>query len=151
MWNSACCFLLTPYSHTVESGRWAINLLATTPDTNTTFIDRTMQDALLEWYLQNSTNAIRPYQYRARCQGPYCYEHCPDSLGPSPLVANSWPLEAKVSIAVVILAVSVICLIMKLIFFIWLQGLERKQDVFLHSLGDNIETGQSLLEVSFAV
>ena len=107
-----------------------------------------MQDALLEWYLQNSTNLIRPYQYQARCQGPYCYEHCPDSLGPSPLVANTWPLEAKVSIAVIILAVSIFCLIMKLAFFIWLQYLERRQEVFLHSQEDKTKSGQSLLEVS---
>ena len=50
---------------------------------------------------------------------------------------------------VVILATTIICLIMKLAFFIWLRYLERKQDFFLHSLGDNVETGQSLLEVSF--
>ena len=146
--NSTRNLLPTPNRHTVESGQWAANLLATTPETNTTLIDHTMQDALLEWYLQTSTNPNRPYQYRAHCQGPYCYEHCPDSLGPSPHVANSWPLGAKVFIVVVILAMTIICLIMKLAFFIWLRYLERKQDFFLHSLGDNIETGQSLLEVS---
>ncbi len=72
------------------------------------------QGALLDWYAGVNTSTINPYQYRATCQGPYCYTgECPDSLTLLNVGQNNWPIWSKVVIAGLIVGLSIISLFMK--------------------------------------
>ena len=73
-----------------------------------------MQGALLDWYMRIDNSNINSYQYRATCQGPYCYPGvCPDTLTLTPAGQNNWPPWSKVLIACLIMGLSVISLFMK--------------------------------------
>ena len=136
------------HSHTIASGRWNTSLLALNPSKqNSTSRDITIHDALLEWYLVKNTSRTSPYQFRANCQGPYCYDRCPDSIDLSSLMSNNWHPGAKVAIAVVIIGIAAICLLMKMLFVIWLFWLERKQDAYLDSLEVDLENDEGVLQV----
>ena len=89
-------------------------------------------------------------QFLDFCQGPYCNEQCPDEFILGELTSNNWPVWAKLTISTAILSIGVVCLIMKILFYLWLYRLEKKQDDYLESLDMGLEEadeGQTQLMV----
>lgn len=74
---------------------------------------------------------------------------CPDRLELGELTSDNWPLWSKIVIAVLVIGVAVVCMVVKVMFMVWVCWLERKQDAYLDSLeGD--EEQRDVLQVRSA-
>ena len=65
--------------------------------------------------------------------GFHCNSQCPDELLLSELTSNNWHVGVKSTIAVLIIGLSVICVLIKLTFVVWLYHLEKKLNNYLQS------------------
>lgn len=66
--------------------------------------------------------------------GVLCNRQCPDMLRLGELTSNRWHLGVKLSIVLLVVGIAAICLIIKVMFAIWLCVLEKKLKYYLHSL-----------------
>ena len=66
--------------------------------------------------------------------GTLCNRECPDKLLLSGLTSNNWHLGVKIFIVVVIIGISITCVIIKLLFALWLYVMEKKLNDYLHLL-----------------
>lgn len=69
--------------------------------------------------------------------GVLCNSQCPDELRLGDLTSNDWHIGIKIGIAVLVIGIAFFCVIMKLVFWLWLYRLEKKQTDYLHSLDDD--------------
>ena len=63
--------------------------------------------------------------------GVLCNSQCPDELRLGELTSNNWHTGAKVFIAFIIIIPAVVCIIIKVIFRLWLFQLEKEQKEYL--------------------
>ena len=95
----------------------------------------------MEWLESGDT----PVYFRDSCTGPYCNENCPEQFDLGQLTSNNWPLGLKIIIVLVIVGATVLCMILKFIFGVWLFRLNWKQNSYLDTLGtDEIEAEDKL-------
>ena len=125
------------HRHTIEPGRWNLPLAN----------GYSIRKAIRYWY--NNLSQSDQKQFLDSCEGPYCNEECPESFTLGELTSNNWPIGVKIVIAIIIVAIGMVCMFMKFLFKIWLFWLEKKQDNYLDSLDVDLETGESYLAVSF--
>ena len=107
-----CYHCLTSFRHRVQSGVWSSHVLA--------YYDGqgyTIRDAIHYWYW-NVSDTEEGVAFRDACSGPHCSSTCPEEfiLG-GEYVAGGWSTGAKISIAVIVLTIAVICLLMKVCMF----------------------------------
>ena len=101
----------------------------------------TIREALTEWLGSGDT----PVYFRDSCTGPQCNEECPEEFVQGELTSNNWHLGLKITIAVLIVSVTVLCVVMKFIFGVWLFRLNWKQNSYLDTLDtDEIEAEDKL-------
>ena len=65
--------------------------------------------------------------------GSHCNSQCPDELLLGELTSNNWHIGVKSTIAVLIVGISIISVLIKLTFAIWLYHLEKKLNDYLRS------------------
>ena len=89
---------------------------------------------------------------RDNCQGPHCNDICPEMFILGELDSNSYLPSSKVMLVLVVVGVAVFCILMKMIFVVWLWRLEWKQQLYLWSLGNESYTAdiETALQVSVA-
>ena len=52
--------------------------------------------------------------FRDVCSGPHCSKMCPEELIlEEDSTAEAWPTDVKITIAVIVLTIAIICLLMK--------------------------------------
>ena len=83
------------------------------------------------------------------CAGPYCNEQCPEQFTLGEITTNDFPLYAKIIVAMLIVGLAVACLVMKLVFHLWIVHLEHKYGLFLDKLreGDSLDRLQVCVRV----
>ena len=72
---------------------------------------------------------------------------CPEEFTQGELTSNNWHLGLKIIIAVLIVGVSVLCVVMKLIFGLWLCWLNWKQNTYLDTLDADEDEAEDKLQV----
>ena len=65
------------------------------------------------------------------CPGVLCNSQCPDELRLGELTSNKWHTGLKIFIALLIVIPAVGCIIIKVLFRLWLLQLEKKQEEYL--------------------
>lgn len=81
-------------------------------------------------------------------QGVLCNSQCPDELRLGELTSNNWHMGIKIFISVLIIGLAVLCVVIKIVFILWLILLEKKQGNYLTSLDDELEsTDNTMLPV----
>ena len=96
------------YRHTVEPGVWSDQVLA--------YYDGqgyTIRDAITYWYL-NVSDTEESVVFRDVCSSPHCRNVCPEIFSlQTGSTGDVWSITARVTIAVIVNLISVVCLIMK--------------------------------------
>ena len=105
------------HRHLVEAGIWKTRQLA----------GPTIQQALTQWY----SNQTVPMHFRDNCVGLHCNNQCPDRFSFGELDSNDWSPVAKAVSVGLVLGVTILCLVAKGIFYIWMCCLQRKQNMWL--------------------
>ena len=131
--QSSCCI----FRHSIKSGRWKVSLAG----------GISIQEAVRQWYSNSSSLQTK---FRDSCDGPYCNKQCPESFATTELMSNSWSLGVKVVIAIFVLAIGIVCVILKCFFGTWLLWLEKKQNDYLDCLDLDLEAGNPHMAVSIA-
>ena len=72
--------------------------------------------------------------------GVLCNSQCPDKLQLGELTSNNWHTGTKVFIALLIIGLAVVCIIVKVVFRLWLFQLEKKQEEYLKQFSDDNDT-----------
>ena len=122
------------HRHLVEAGIWKTRQLA----------GPTIQQALLQWY----NNRTVPMHFRDNCSGLHCNNQCPETFTLGELDSDDWPPAAKAIIVALVLGVTIVCLIAKGIFCIWLCCLQRKQHDYRSEEGEKIQASSFMLSLS---
>ena len=91
----------------------------------------TIRDALRQWYPNRYTTVVT---IRDDCTGPHCNSMCPEQFMLESPSQNTWPASAKTALLATIGAIGILCVASKLIFMLWVQCLEHRQDVYLEQL-----------------
>ena len=73
--------------------------------------------------------------------------NCPEEFNLGSLTSNNWATVGKAAVAIVIVGVTILCLIMKLIFGLWLCRLNWKQNAYLDTLEKDLEEAEDQLQV----
>ena len=63
--------------------------------------------------------------------GVLCNSQCPDELQLGELTSNNWHTGVKIFIALLIIVPAVVCIIIKVLFRVWLFQLEKQQKEYL--------------------
>ena len=92
-----------------------------------------IQEALIQWY-RNRTLAMN---FRDDCSGPQCNSQCPEEFLLGELDSNSWSAKAKVIISSLVLGITVLCVFLKIVLYIWQKWLQKKQDRYRKGLHYN--------------
>ena len=90
--------------HTIESGVWGDNRLAYYEGRG-----YTIRKALDVWYENRSRSLV----FRDLCYGPRCNDGCPEELVLQDQGAKDWSTGVKIMIAFFVVAISVICILLK--------------------------------------
>ena len=95
------------FRHTVQSGVWNDHNLAY-------FEGRgyTIRDAINYWY-HNGSEIDGGVVFRDQCYGPHCNDECPDEVILQEQEAKKWFTAVKIGIAAFVVAIAVICLLLK--------------------------------------
>ena len=96
----------------------------------------TIKDAIGKWY-QNQNKALK---FHDSCQGPHCNNECPEMFILDELQSDNWLPGIKVLLVLVVIGVVIACVVVKVIFLLWLWKLEWKQQLYLGLLGDESYT-----------
>ena len=64
--------------------------------------------------------------------GTHCNSQCPDKLLLGELTSNNWHIGVKSTIAVLIVGLSIVCVLIKLTFVVWLYRLEKKLNYYMY-------------------
>ena len=102
----------------------------------------TIRDALSRWYPNRYSSSV--VTIRDDCTGPHCNSMCPERFmlgGPS---KDTWPTASKIVILTIVGTIGVLCVLVKLIFLIWVQCLEYRQDVYLENLLQRTDLDEKL-------
>ena len=51
--------------------------------------------------------------FRDDCRTPHCNEECPEQFIFDPLQPNVWPVYVRIAITMVVVAIAVICILLK--------------------------------------
>ena len=96
-----------PHRHTIQSGIWS--------SWNLTYFEGrayTVRDAIDYWYW-NVSDTDEGVGFRDMCSGPHCNNNCPERFILEREGAHVWSTGAKITIAVIVVAIALICLLMK--------------------------------------
>ena len=96
-----------PHRHTIQSGVWSSRNLSF-------FKGRgyTIRDAIDYWYW-NMSDTDEGVGFRDMCSGPHCNNNCPEMFILEREGTDVWSSGAKITIAVIVVAIAIICLLMK--------------------------------------
>ena len=72
---------------------------------------------------------------------------CPEEFTQGELTSNNWHLGLKITIAILTAGFTVLCLMMKLIFGVWLCWLNWKQNTYLDTLDMDEDEAEDKLQV----
>ena len=92
----------------------------------------TIRDALSRWYPNRYSSSV--VTIRDNCTGPHCNSMCPEQFvlgGPS---KDTWPTASKIVILTIVGAIGVLCVLVKVVFMLWLCCVERYQHLYLTKL-----------------
>ena len=104
----SCIMYIFLFRHRVQSGVWSSHVLAYYEGQG-----YTIRDAIHYWYW-NVSDTEEGVAFRDVCSGPHCSSTCPEEfILEGEDVAAGWSTGAKITIAVVVLTIAVICLLMK--------------------------------------
>ena len=84
--------------------------------------------------VQIEHNTVYCIVYFLLILGTLCNRECPDKLLLGRLTSNNWHLGVKIFIVVMIIGISITCVIIKLLFALWLYIMEKKLNDYLRSL-----------------
>ena len=111
----------------MEKGRWTKFSL---PKSSEKMNDRvSIRDAIGIWL--KSANSTNPIQFRETCYLAHCNEQCPEQIKFEQDESYLWKQEFEVFIYCFVAIVTLICFIIKGVFFCWHRILLRKQEQFL--------------------
>ncbi len=135
--TSRAQFNLSILRHTIQSEVWStFRHNHTSSDPNSAF---TIQQAINQWYSMDGNQTKLP-SFRDSCQGPHCNDACPEMFVLGEPNSNSWLPSSKVMLVLVVVGVAVLCILMKVVFVVWMWRLEWKQQLYLWSLGNESYT-----------
>ena len=79
----------------------------------------TIRDAINYWYNNiNGSERDGGMVFRDQCYGPRCNDGCPEQLVLQEQGAKDWSAGVRIMIAVLVVAIAVICLLLKVMTFI---------------------------------
>eukprot|EP00731_Ephydatia_muelleri_P033340 Em0028g15a len=91
----------------------------------------TIRAALSQWYPNRYTTVVT---ITDSCSGPHCNSMCPELFALESPSQNTWPASAKTALLATVGAIGIMCVAGKLIFMMWVQLLEFRQDTYLERL-----------------
>lgn len=107
-----------------------------------------IRDALGMWMICRNRNVRLTFS--EPCYRPQCNPSCPDRLTLATINANRYPDYAQIVVTVWVIAVTVISILTKLVFYAWEKLLFWKQQLYLDSMNKEDEEqhdGSSVPEV----
>ena len=130
--------LFLPCRHTVESGRWTTFKLSQQ--------GITLRDAIGIWW-KKVNNGSDPVEFRDSCYTAHCNEYCPEDIDLQLDNSYLWSSSVEILVYCIVGIVTMLCFIMKGIFFAWHWWLLRNQELFLEHSKDADE-GNANFQVS---
>ena len=76
--------------------------------------------------------------------GSLCNSQCPDELIFGEPTSNKWHIGVKLAIVVLVVGLSITCIVIKWMFFVWLHHLE-KLNSYLHSFDNKLESSNRVI------
>ena len=101
----------------------------------------TIRDALNQWYSNRYSSVVT---IRDSCSGPHCNPMCPEQLDLDASAGNIWPTSSKIALLVIVGAIGVLCVLVKVVFVVWVICLEHRQDVYLEQLLKGTDVDEEL-------
>ena len=77
--------------------------------------------------------------------GSLCNSQCPDELILGEPTSNKWHIGVKLAIVVLVVGLSITCIVIKWMFFVWLHHLEKKLNSYLHSFDNKLESSNRVV------
>ena len=77
--------------------------------------------------------------------GSLCNSQCPDELILGEPTSNKWHIGVKLAIVVLVVGLSITCIIIKWMFFVWLHHLEKKLKSYLQSFDNKLESSNRVI------
>ena len=77
--------------------------------------------------------------------GSLCNSQCPDELIPGEPTSNKWHIGVKLAIVVLVVGLSITCIVIKWMFFVWLHHVEKKLNSYLHSFDNKLESSNRVI------
>ena len=139
------CFISGIYRHTVESGRWNKFNLMTQGQDSTSTPGVSLRDAVGIWL--TTANETNPVEFRDFCFTAHCNELCPEEINIELSNSYLWSDATEIFIYCIVGMITLVCFIMKGIFFVWHWRLLKNQRVFLEHRSVT-DAGNATSEVS---
>ena len=133
--------LYLPCRHTVESGRWNTFKLYQ-GDSGQSGL--TLREAIGIWWRR--ANESDPMEFRDSCYTAHCNELCPEEIDLK-LDSSLWSDGVEILVYCIVGMVTLVCFLMKGVFFAWHWWLLRNQEIFLER-NKETNTGNANFQVS---
>jgi len=124
------------YRHTVKKDRWIDFALTPSPENPDDKIS--IRDAIGIWL--NTADSTNPVQFREGCYLTHCNEMCPEEIRFEQDDSFLWENGYEVFIYCFVATITLICFIIKGVFFLWHWRLLHKQEQFLQQARDAEKT-----------
>ena len=135
-----CCVncFVSSLRHTIKSGRWdKFNL--TTQGQGSSTVGVTLRDAVGIWL--STANKTHPVEFRDSCYTAHCNKLCPEEINFEFGDSHLWENKYKIFAYCIVSMVTLVCILLKAIFFIWHKLLLRNQKLFLDCSSKVTEAG----------
>ena len=124
--------------HTVKSGRWdKFNLMTQGQHSSTSAVS--LRDAVGIWL--TTANETHPVEFRDSCYTAHCNELCPEEINFELGDSHLWENSYKIFIYCIVGTVTLVCITLKGIFYIWHKWLLKNQELFLERSSKDNEAG----------
>ena len=128
------CFF---HRHTITSGRWNEFKLIKGQD-----YDISLMEAIGIWF--KTANETYPVEFRDTCYTAHCNELCPEEITFGLDDSHLWEDSIKIFIYCIVGIITLVCFMLKGLFYIWHYWLLRKQRLYLERTNQASEAGNTI-------
>ena len=133
--------IIISHRHTVESGQWGkFKLTQGGQGSNTSGIS--LRDAIDIWL--TTANETHPVEFRDSCYTAHCNELCPEEINFKLDNSHLWNNRYEIFVYCIVGMVTLVCIILKGIFFFWHRWLLWNQELFLERSSKVTESGVTI-------
>ena len=133
--------IIISHRHTVESGQWGkFKLTQGGQGSNTSGIS--LRDAIDIWL--TTANETHPVEFRDSCYTAHCNELCPEEINFELDNSHLWNNRYEIFVYCIVGMVTLVCIILKGIFFFWHRWLLWNQELFLERSSKVTESGVTI-------